>query len=347
MLRFRIHTRRVAILAAGCTAALLSACGTVLHVVTQAGGEGLSWPLPPAAARLHYEGAFDVAQGAAPPMRVITGVDAPSLTQVPLRVAARDTLLALVERERGSVQVHDRAHSRSFLLKAESGAPLVGARDVAIDDFQRLYVIEGGAGRIGVYDASGKRLRRFGSDHVWRRPARLALDTLRDRLYVADDFLDQVLVFSLNGAYLFTIGEHGWEPGRFNGLADLTVDAAGHLVTVETTAHRVQRFTPEGRWQRVLTPASGPQAPVEPVAVAVEEDGTLYVADRYREQLLVYDADGQPLLALGGLGREPARFSGLVDLELDPRARRLYTCETAFPRVQVFRRSEQPWRPYP
>lgn len=328
-------------------AALLSGCETALHVIAFAGGEDLVWPLPPSAARLHYDGSIDIAHGMPPALRAAAGVDAPSLTRVPLRVAARGTLLAIVDRERGTVQLNDRALAQTLILKTEDGRPLLGARDVALDGLRRVYVIEGGSNRIGVYDDSGRLLHRFGMDRQWRRPARLAIDVLGNRLYVADDFLNQVFVFSLDGAYLLTIGRHGRDESMFNGLADIAVDPAGNLVTVETTMRRVQMFLFNGQWKRTIALANGPYALVEPVAVTFEEDGTAYVADRYREAIVIFDREWRPLMTLGGLGRGPARFSGLIDIEFDPRERRLYTCETGFPRIQMFRRSEAPWQPFP
>jgi DNA-binding beta-propeller fold protein YncE len=287
-------------------------------------------------------------QGQAPGLRIVTGHDViPSQLQAPCRVAAKDNMIVVVDRERGRVRVYNRVNLRAFVLLTKSGQVLTGVSDVAIDDFQRIYVTESTLGRVAVYDSSGRLLRRFGSTLRWQRPARLVLDQLHNRLYVAESFLNRIFVISPHGNYLLTIGEHGQGPGKFNGLADLAVDKRGNIFTVETTNRRVQKFSPAGKWLQIVIEGKRVGDLTEPVAIAVEEDGSLYVADRYLQALLVFDSEGQRLMKLGGLGRKPGRFNGLADVAYDAGARRLYTCETGFPRIQMFRRSNFNWRPFP
>lgn len=325
----------------------LAACQPALDFLAHAGDGEIVWPLPPEAARLRYEGALDVTYGPTPPLRTLAGVEeSPSFLQIPWRVAARDSLFAIVERERGTVLVHNRAAATSFFLRDATGAAvLTGARDAAFDEFHRLYVAEGAAGRVAIYEDNGRLRARFGSNLLWRNPARLALDAPRQRLYVADEFLNSVFVFSTDGTYLFRFGEHGDAPGQLNGLADIAVDPQGDVLTLEATARRLQVFDPQGKLKRVLPVP--PDALVQPVALAVGANGTLYIADHFRESLVILDGDGRPLLTLGGLGRGPGKFDGLSDLAYDAAGGRLYSCETGFPRIQIFRRTAAPWKPAP
>lgn len=331
-----------------CLFMAIAACQPMVQIIARAGDDGLVWPLPPAAARLYYDGSLDLVARLTLPLRIITGQGTdPSQLQTPLRVAARGSLIAVVERVRGQVQVYDRVGNRTFTLQAETGGPLLAIRDVAIDEFQRIYVAESVPARISVYNNHGELLNRFGSPSLWTKPARIALDLPRGLLYVADLFLGSIYIFTQEGAFLLDFGERGQGPGQFTNLADLGADHRGNILTIETSPPRMQRFSPQGKWLNTIVMGDGKDTVPEPVALALEPDGTLYLADRYREAVVILDPEGKTITTIGGLGRDPGRFNGLADIAFDPEAGRLYTCETGSSRLQMFRRSTVAWGPYP
>ncbi|HEX20680.1 MAG TPA: hypothetical protein ENG78_07675, partial [Acidiferrobacteraceae bacterium] len=62
----------------------VSGCKSVFRMITHGGGQDLVWPLPPDKPRLHYEGSFNILQGQAPGLRIVTGHDViPSQLQAP------------------------------------------------------------------------------------------------------------------------------------------------------------------------------------------------------------------------------------------------------------------------
>jgi len=319
----------------------------MVHFIAHAGGEAnLVWPLPPAAARLRYEMSFDLVQGISPTLQAISGQGAmPSLRQQPLRVSARGFTIVTVERGRGTVQVYKKSGIDSYVLRTQSGEVLQGALDTAIDEFDRIYVSQGSPARVSMYDETGEFIRSFGADRIWKKPARLALDQLRGRLYIADTFMERIFVYSLDGAFLFEFGEGGSKLGQFSGLSDLVVDHYGNLWVLESDNRRIQYIRPGGEKMKILN--LDPAAVVEPVSLAIEPDGTLYVTDRYQEALVVLSPEGKFITRIGGLGREPGRFSGISDVSFNADTQRLYTSEVGFPRVQVLRRTNTPWLPFP
>ena len=325
----------------------ISACQPVVHFIAHAGGEeNLVWPLPPAAARLRYEASFDLVQGMSPALQTISGQDiVPSLRQQPLRVSARGFTIVTVERERGTVQVYKKSGIGSYVLRTQTGEVLQGALDAVIDEFDRIYVSQGSPAQVSMYDETGEFIRSFGVDRIWKKPARLALDQLRGRLYIADTFMERIFVFSLDGAFLFEFGEGGSKLGQFSGLSDLVVDHYGNLWILESGNRRIQYIRPGGRKMQILE--LDPATIVEPVSLAREPDGTLYVTDRYQESLVVLSPEGKFITRIGGLGREPGRFSGISDVSFNPDTYRLYTSEVGFPRIQMFRRTIVPWQPFP
>lgn len=324
----------------------ISACQNIVHFVAFAGGDGPVWPLPPSQTRLRYFESFDLVSGPATTIQAITGREsAPSLLFRPLHIAVKNSTIVTIDQERGTVQVYKDYTGQSFMLRTKEGQYLQGILDAALDDFGRIYVAEGLLARISIYDENGIYLKSFGSNLMWKKPERIALDPVRGRVYIADSFLSTVLVYSLEGVYLFSFGGNGKDLGKFNGLINLSVDTSGNIWILDTGNKRIQQFNARGM------PITSLDLPadtiVEPVAITLEPDGTIYIADQYQESIHILGSDGKLITKIGVLGLEPGKFSGLSDIWFDSRTNRLYTAEKNYPRIQVFSRTETPWLPYP
>jgi DNA-binding beta-propeller fold protein YncE len=72
---------------------------------------------------------------------------------------------------------------------------------------------------------------------------------------------------------------------------------------------------------------------VDPVALAADRGGALYVADADRDRILVLDFSGRYVRALGGFGVGAGSFRGLTGLAAGPRGE-LVTAERTGARVQ-------------
>ncbi len=73
---------------------------------------------------------------------------------------------------------------------------------------------------------------------------------------------------------------------------------------------------------------------VDPVAMASDRGGALYLADADRDRILVFDFQGRYLRELGGYGTKPGAFRGLMALATTPRGE-IVACERGNQRVQV------------
>ncbi len=334
----------VLLLAAG-----LTACETVGYFLVHAGGETLVWPKPPSAARLYYEESFDLFHGPPPVVNAFTGQEmTPSLQMLPKQIASRHSVIVTIERNSGMVQVYDRTTNESHILRGQTGQILKAVSDAVIDDFGRIYVAESIGPAISYYEANGRLIRRFGYSKVFQRPqkpAKLALDILRGRLYVADTFLERMFVFTLGGSLLHEFGEGPGRFSQFDGLSDITVDHDGNLWVLEALNRKLLHIRPDGSKIRAIK--LDPAVFIKPISVTIDSDDILYIADSYREMIAVMDASGKLITRIGQLGREPGSFNGLSDVDFNPDTNRLYTAELGFPRIQVFRRTETPWLPYP
>ena len=81
-------------------------------------------------------------------------------------------------------------------------------------------------------------------------PAHLAVDPRDGCLYVADGYGNaRVHKYSPDGRLLFSWGESGTDPGCFNIVHNIAIDAEGWVYIADRENHRVQVFDTNGRYQ--------------------------------------------------------------------------------------------------
>ncbi len=152
-------------------------------------------------------------------------------------------------------------------------------------------------------------------------------------------------------------GAVGTEPGQFNHPRGVARGPAGNLFVADSDNHRVQVFGPDGvlvrQWgsrcqletgQGCLdTDGDGPLADgdgqcQEPWGIAVDDQGTVYVADTWNHRIQVFDSDGTFLTKWGtyGLTTDAGQLLyGPRDVAVDTLGRVLVT-DTGNKRVLVY-----------
>ena len=220
---------------------------------------------------------------------------------------------------------------------------LLKPRAAAIDANDRLYLVDMTA-RIQVFDREGNYL------HGWStptcevgKPAGLTVDRL-GRLLVADTHYFRVLVYSLDGKLLTTLGgTYGKGPGEFGFTTDAVTDSKGHIYVSEYGLNdRVQKFSPQGKF--LLQFGGHGQQPgrfVRPQGLAVDRDDRVYVADACNHRVQVFSAEGRLVRTIGRVGTGPGELSYPYDLAFNS-AGELYVCEYGNHRVQKFDRQFRP-----
>lgn len=101
---------------------------------------------------------------------------------------------------------------------------------------------------VHIFDDNGTLLRSFGehgdnSDRNMSFPTGFAIDA-KGRLWIADPFQHRLKVFSLDGEFLFNVGqmEETTESGGFFFPVDLCFGEKGELFVLEKGAERIQVF---------------------------------------------------------------------------------------------------------
>jgi hypothetical protein len=329
--------------------ALLAAIATALGACTSGWGRTdhqaealprLVWPVPPDQARIElvsvFAGAADLGIKRSIWARLaglVTGDGELRLTR-PAGVAAAGAQIAVADPEVGLVHVYDLSRRHSLALGA-CGETVFGEPVAVAFLADRLYVSDAGAGRIHVFTLDG------GCAGGWElgpgsRPAGIAADPQRARLYVADAGAHQVLGFDPQGKNVLRFGSRGAALGEFNYPTWLAVDQAGALYVTDALNFRVQIFDANGTPMGVFgNHGDGSGELTRPKGIGVDRDGHIYLVDALFDAVQLFDAEGRYLMVFGARGDEVGRFWLPSGLAID--GDRIYVADSYNQRVQVFR----------
>ena len=117
-----------------------------------------------------------------------------------------------------------------------------------------------------------------GTGEFWW-PSSLAFDS-HDRLYVADEALNRITVFSITGDVLSTWGEAGAAPGQINRPSYIACDGDDNLLIADSGNHRIQKFTTTGQFIETWGEFGvGDGQFNTPWGIALDRRGVIYVSD--------------------------------------------------------------------
>jgi len=116
----------------------------------------------------------------------------------------------------------------------------------------KVFVSEfGGNDRVSVFTPQGEFLYQFGSpgggQGELQRPAGMAVDERRGRLYVADACNHRIAVYDLEGRLAGYIGKCGSGPGELRYPYDVALREDGTILVCEYGNNRLQVLAPDGR----------------------------------------------------------------------------------------------------
>jgi len=166
-------------------------------------------------------------------------------------------------------------------------------------------------------------------------PSGVASDAF-GRLYVTDAAQHRLVRLDARGVWLGEAGTLGSGPGDLRRPAGVTAVGSLGVAILDRENQRLVLYDLFGRLAGVLTDlaALGEQlGRVDPVALAADRGGAVYVADADRDRVLVLDFSGRYVRTLGGYGAGGGSFRGLAGLAVGPRGE-LVTAERAGGRVQ-------------
>lgn len=193
-----------------------------------------------------------------------------------------------------SVIVYDRQRQTATRWTGNTQVPLLGPAALTFDSAGRLFVADVYKSQVVVFDRDGKAVSAFGKGHL-RRPAAIAVDNARGRLYVGDIGLRHVVSFdlqTLSPGKTFPIS--GSDPANSASPGAIAVNSAGQIYVTDLRSCVVRVFDAEGALQRDFkTGCSRPDESSRPMAIG--RDDVVYVADPSRNTVEGFDASGAAL----------------------------------------------------
>jgi DNA-binding beta-propeller fold protein YncE len=222
------------------------------------------------------------------------------------------------------VQIFEGTTTGKFLramgTKGGGDGQLLFPRGVAANEDGELYVCDQGNHRMCVFNAAtGACVRKFGGKGTgpgqFNTPIAVTVDM--DGRVLVTDKNHRVQVFDKLGTFLDQWGKKGRKDGEFNYPSAIAVDDEGSVFVCDSSNRRVQIFGPDGKpkhkWggsKADVVPAEGeegeaPPAEAEgeegevpvsepwngmkkPMGIALARDGTIWVVDHEKNQILVY-----------------------------------------------------------
>ena len=186
--------------------------------------------------------------------------------------------------------------------------PFSMAANLALDANGDIYVLDGGNGRVQVYDHSGKFINMWGSqgsgDGQFNLLVHEAVTSViggivvdkNKHVYVGDGLNARIQEFDSRGNFLMKWGSHGSNDGQFLSVVDLALDAQGNIYAVDENRDDIQKFDPQGKFiLKFGEEGAGPGQLTDTGDITIGPDGNLYIADYGNNRIEVFSLDGKYL----------------------------------------------------
>lgn len=301
----------------------------------------LTWPQPPQQPRIRFIRTMATPKDLGIPptawqriWEVVAGRDEEWLIR-PADVAARGETIFVVDAGAQALWILNPRTGGFRKIQEAGGDRLVSPIAVALGSSGRVYLADSYLGKIFVYDNGEKWLATI-SDPRIRRPAGLAYDARRDRLYIGDSAAHRVWIFSGEGKPVGVIGQRGAGNGEFNFPTRVAVDRNGNLFVTDTLNFRVQVFDPDGKFAGMfgrLGDSSGDFA--SPKGIALDSEGHIYIVEALFDAVQIFDRGGRYLLTFGERGLGAGQFWLPAGIFVDPQDR-VYVADSYNQRIQIF-----------
>jgi DNA-binding beta-propeller fold protein YncE len=330
----------------------VAACAPVPQKAEPGSAPQLAFPPPPEAARFYFERTIqssadiEIVDRRASWRRVLTGETATAIGfSKPYDVVVCQGRVYVSDTVRRSVLMFNAPAGEFRQIGDDEPGMLRKPLGIATDDNCNLYVADGTANAVMIYDQDGQYLRAIGGGDWFDRLAHVESDPDGQRIYCVDtggvdSERHQVRVFDAqSGEHLFDFGGRGEGPGELNLPKDIAMGPDRRLYVVDSGNFRIQVFEDDGRYVRQIG-AIGvrPGQFSRPKGVDTDTDGNIYVSDAAFGNFQIFNPDGQLLLFVGDRSESPApaKFLLPAGLAVDEDGR-VYMTDQFFRKLDVFR----------
>ena len=213
-----------------------------------------------------------------------------------------------------------------------------------------LWCVDNGDHTVRQMSPDGKVLMTIGtpgqpsspmSGEPFNAPSHVAFDPRNGDFYVGDGYTNAAVhKYSPEGKHLFSWGESGNDPGQFNIVHYVGVDGDGWVYVADRENHRIQVFSPEGKFEAQWTNMS------RAACLYLDTKGgqeLIYVGEYFSginpnrmgtqlgPRVSIYDTKGNRIARLGTqtYGDEPGRFYSPHGIAVDSKGD-IYVAEVSY-----------------
>lgn len=265
-----------------------------------------------------------------------------------------------------------------FIRSLPAGKPMA----VSVDGEGRIYAPQK-EDTVWVLNSEGSLVTKLGDKQkdkegkaALKKPSGVSF--FEDKVYVIDQSLDRIAIFHKDGTYLESIGQSGDDPKEFSSPRGIFVQG-GIIYVADTDNDRIQILGPNGVFMDSIGKVSAADPLKEPIALAIDGDGTLFVADAKagsvrllknrvqtsriprveeiagmavdHEGVFVADADkckiykfdfrGREIFSFGSKGQDPTQFQKISGLALGADGK-VYVSDIDKGTISVFKPEQGP-----
>ena len=281
------------------------------------------------------------------PIRIIDGVS------LPKGMAVRDNG-EIVVAEDGSHSVSIFAHNgkkiRTFGTKGSNEGQFNRPSGVAFDSAGNILVVDGYNHRIQKFTARDLEAKAVGSsgngDLQFNYPTGIGVNHKNHKVYVCDSGNHRVQILNEDLTSNRSFGHFGCCDGEFHYPVAVAFDSTGCVYVVGRSSshihahscnHRIQVFTPEGRFLRKFGKEGSGEGELDiPLSIGIDSNDLVYVSDMQNHRVSVFTSQGKFIQSFGTKGKRPGEFNqprGGIAVDTNGL---VYVSDTDNDRVQIF-----------
>ncbi|MBL4614006.1 MAG: hypothetical protein JKY27_03930 [Magnetovibrio sp.] len=311
-----------------------------------------AWPDPPSEPRFYFErrissSADIVKMSSADRFKAFATGGGGSRTAIakPYGVVVSNGKMYVGDSVARLVHMFDIKNGKYLAIGTEGIGALTKPLGIAVDQQERLYVIDATQKRVVIFGKDGKYLRMVDGRRYFDRPTGIAVNQDGSRIFVVDtggvsSIRHRVVVFDGEGNYLQDIGTRGSGPGEFNLPLNATIGPDGTLYVVDGGNFRIQAFTQAGQFKfsfGEVGKRSGQFA--RPKSIAVDQDNNIYVSDAAFGNVQIFNQNLDLLMWIGSRSAVdlPGHYMLPTGIAVDRQDGRVYMVDQFFRKVEVYR----------
>jgi sugar lactone lactonase YvrE len=230
----------------------------------------------------------------------------------------------------------------TFLLswqmpQTDKGKP----KGMCLDSHGRIIVLEPHYSRVNHFAPDGHLMEQWGRHGTntgdLAFPRAVAVNAAGDTFVSEYGLTERVQQFSAGGKQLLRVlGKAGAGVGEFNRPEGVGLDPNGCLYVADSCNHRIQVFSPDGKFLRAYGRPGSAQGQLSyPYDIRVDNAGNQFVCEFGNSRLQIFDAQDRPIETIGGPGTAPGQFSNPWSIAFDSHGN-LYVADSLNHRVQKF-----------